>query len=433
MNRVMKDSGIEWIGEIPKSWQIIPFKRLGAPLTGSTPSKSRQDYWNGSIPWVSSKDMKSDYILDSEDHITQKAVDECGLAVFNPGTLIFCVRSGILRHTFPVSVSLVPVTINQDLRALSLSEEVNPAFVLYYIRGMNDTVVNLYQKIGATVESIEMDWFLYFPVVLPPLDEQNQIVELLDKKCAEIDSLIVAKEKTNSLLKEWRQSIIYEAVTKGLDPSVPMKDSGIEWIGEIPENWNVERLKYHALFNPITPIPDLIDESPVSFIPMEHLKSGFHLQTESVYSKVKKGYVVFREEDILMAKVTPCLENGNLAIATGLINGIGFGSTEINVIRCLSISNKYLFYLLQCPSYIEKASYNMFGVAGLKRLDPQFIPYSFFPVPPQEDQLIISDFLDKKCDEIDAAIKTNNASIQKLKEYRQSLIYEVVTGKIEIS
>ena len=209
----MKDSGVEWIGEIPEGWEIAALKRLGIPATGSTPSKDSADYWDGDIPWVSSKDMKSDYILDSEDHITQAAVDECGLTLFPPGTLIFCVRSGILRHTFPVAVSTLQVTINQDLRALSLTGDVNPAFLLYYMRGMNDTIVTLYQKIGATVESIEMDWFLYFPVVLPSREEQDRIVETLDLRCASLDQTAKQNEATIKQLKEYRQSLIYEAVT----------------------------------------------------------------------------------------------------------------------------------------------------------------------------------------------------------------------------
>lgn len=209
----MKDSGVKWIGGIPEGWEIAALKRLGTPATGSTPSKDNADYWDGDIPWVSSKDMKSDYLLDSEDHITQIAVDECGLTLFAPGTLIFCVRSGILRHTFPVTVATLPVTINQDLRALSLIGDVNPAFLLYYMRGMNDTIVTLYQKIGATVESIEMNWFLYFPVVLPSREEQDRIVESLDSRCASLDQTVKQNEATIRQLKEYRQSLIYEAVT----------------------------------------------------------------------------------------------------------------------------------------------------------------------------------------------------------------------------
>lgn len=209
----MKDSGVEWIGEIPEGWEIAALKRLGTPATGSTPSKDNPDYWDGNIPWVSSKDMKSDYLLDSEDHITQAAVDECGLTLFNPGTLIFCVRSGILRHTFPVAVATLPVTINQDLRALSLTGDVNPAFLLYYMRGMNDTIVTLYEKIGATVESIEMNWFLYFPVVLPSREEQDRIVKALGSRCTDLDQAVKQNEDTIRQLKEYRQSLIYEAVT----------------------------------------------------------------------------------------------------------------------------------------------------------------------------------------------------------------------------
>ena len=209
----MKNSGVEWIGEIPEGWEIAVLKRLGTPATGSTPSKDNVDYWDGDIPWVSSKDMKSNYLLDSEDHITQTAVDECGLTLFAPGTLIFCVRSGILRHTFPVTVATLPVTINQDLRALSLIGDVNPAFLLYYMRGMNDTIVTLYQKTGATVESIEMNWFLYLPVVLPSREEQDRIVEALDSRCASLDQTVKQNEATIRQLKEYRQSLIYEAVT----------------------------------------------------------------------------------------------------------------------------------------------------------------------------------------------------------------------------
>lgn len=206
-----------------------------------------------------------------------------------------------------------------------------------------------------------------------------------------------------------------------------MENDENAWIGDIPDKWSLERLKFHACFNPVTVPPAYSDDDQVSFIPMDHLKSGFHSQIMVPFSKVKKGYVSFAEDDILMAKVTPCMENGNLAIATGLINGIGFGSTEINVIRCQTINNKYLFYLLQCPSYIDKATYNMFGVAGLKRLNPEFIPNSVFPIPSPYEQLKITSFLDEKCKHIDSLITVKEKTNALLKEHRQSIIYEAVT------
>lgn len=206
-----------------------------------------------------------------------------------------------------------------------------------------------------------------------------------------------------------------------------MKDSGVAWVGEIPESWKIERIKFHAEFNPATMIPEYEENDDVSFIPMDHLKSGYHLTSMSEYRKVKSGYVVFQDGDILMAKVTPCLENGSLAIASELKDSVGFGSTEINVIRCRDVFNQFLYYLLQCPTYIQRATYDMFGVAGLKRLTPSFIPNSFVPVPEGNEQEKIAKYLNQKCSEIDALIAAKEKSNALLKERRQSIIYEAVT------
>jgi len=209
----MKDSGIEWIGQIPEKWDVVALKRVATPSTGMTPSKANSQYWEGDIPWFSSKDIKSDYLFDSEDHISQQAVEDCGLTIHGENSVVFCARSGILRHTFPVAVLKCKGTINQDLRVLATSATIDPEFLMYYLRGMNNTIVTLYQKVGATVESIEMEWLLYLPVVLPPLEEQKDIARFVVAHCSEIDELIVTNEVSIQKLKEYRQSIIYEAVT----------------------------------------------------------------------------------------------------------------------------------------------------------------------------------------------------------------------------
>lgn len=210
---LMKDSGIEWIGQIPEYWDVAALKRVATPSTGATPSKANPQYWEGDIPWFSSKDIKSDYLFDSEDHISQQAVEECGLTVHDENSVIICARSGILRHTFPVSVLKCKGTINQDLRVLETSAAIDPEFLMYYLHGMNNTIVTLYQKVGATVESIEMEWLLYLPVALPPVEEQKQIADYIVARCNEIDGQIAANEVSVTKLKEYRQSIIYEAVT----------------------------------------------------------------------------------------------------------------------------------------------------------------------------------------------------------------------------
>lgn len=209
----MKDSGVEWIGQIPEHWAVAALKRVATPSTGMTPSKVNPQYWEGDIPWFSSKDIKSDYLFDSEDHISQQAVEEYGLTVHDENSVVFCARSGILRHTFPVSVLNCKGTINQDLRVLATSASIDPEFLMYYLRGMNNTIVTLYQKVGATVESIEMEWLLYLPVALPSIGEQKRIAEYVVACCNEIDRQIAANEVSVTKLREYRQSIIYEAVT----------------------------------------------------------------------------------------------------------------------------------------------------------------------------------------------------------------------------
>ena len=210
-----------------------------------------------------------------------------------------------------------------------------------------------------------------------------------------------------------------------------MKDSGIAWVGEIPEKWRTERIKFHAKLNPLTAIPYKDDEEPVSFVPMDCLKQGYHSVEESTYGKVKKGYVSFQKGDILIAKVTPCFENGNIAVADNLINEVGFGSTEINVMRCYSIITRYLFYIFQCKPFIEIATYNMFGVAGLKRLNPEFIPNSKIPIPSETEQVKIVTYIDQKCAEIDALVAAKQKTKALLKERRQSIIYEAVTKGLD--
>ena len=411
MTRKMKDSGIEWIGMIPEGWDRIRLRYLCTIETGNMDTQDADS--EGIYPFY----VRSPNIEKSSKYTFQGE----GIIVAGDG-----VGAGrVFHHAFG------EYGVHQRCYKLSNFNGINPDFLFYYISNMFPNIMD-YGSAQSTVPSIRLFMLQDFPVYIPLRTTQPRIVAYLDAKCAEIDALIAAKEKSNALLKEYRQSIIFEAVTKGLDPNAPMKDSGIEWIGMIPEGWGLERLKYHAVLNPNIVLPSLSDDSDVTFIPMDHLKKGYHMKSTTTYEKVKKGYVIFENNDILMAKVTPCLENGNLAIASQLINGIGFGSTEINVIRCKCIENKYLYYLLQCDGYINKATYEMYGVAGLKRLDPSFIPNSLIPIPPQSDQQRIVSFLDAKCAEIDALIAANDKTISQLREYRQSVIFEAVTGKMEV-
>jgi type I restriction enzyme S subunit len=273
-------------------------------------------------------------------------------------------------------------------------------------------------------------------VFIPPINEQNIIANFLDQKTAEIDGLIADKEKLIELLQEKRQAIITEAVTKGLNQNVKMKDSGIEWIGEIPEHWEVKRIKYLATVNPNkSEVRHLPSEQEVTFIPMEKIiatgKVDYSL-TNTIENLIN-GYTYFRDGDIIMAKVTPCFENGNIAIVNGLLNGIGFGTTELHVLRCNNkCYNRFLFYYLQSDIFKSKGISEMYGVAGLKRIPTDFILNYKLGIPDYQEQEQIALYLDNITGKIDTLISDIQTQIDKLREYRQSIISEAATGKIKV-
>jgi len=272
-------------------------------------------------------------------------------------------------------------------------------------------------------------------ISIPTLAEQSAIVDYLDKKVEHIEVVIEEKKELITLLEEKRQAVITEAVTKGLNPSVPMKDSGVEWVGEIPAHWEMTRIKNLALINPPKSLIKLDMENEVSFIPLEKIVRAGEVDY-SLKRKMKdvyNGYTYFENNDIIMAKVTPSFENGNIAIVEEAINGVGFGTTEFHVFRTNNkIENYYLFYFLQTDLFKQKAVSEMYGVAGLQRIPTQFLKDFKIPLPNIDEQTRIVQRINKEIKMIDGLVKMENEAIKKLEEYRESLIYEAVTGKIDL-
>ena len=209
----MKDSGIEWIGEIPKHWNINKTRYLASLCSGATPSKDVYTYWEGNIPWVSSQEVKSDIITDTSLHISEEAIRSCSTKLMPAGTLVMVVRSGILQHTIPVALLGVPATINQDIKAFVFKPEMIPAYYKYYIQGENDALLNVLIKDKTTVESIDNNLLLSLRVMVPPIQEQKDIVNYLDERCSKIDSIISDKQAQLDVIIQHKKSLIYEYVT----------------------------------------------------------------------------------------------------------------------------------------------------------------------------------------------------------------------------
>ena len=209
-----------------------------------------------------------------------------------------------------------------------------------------------------------------------------------------------------------------------------MKDSGIEWIAEIPKEWEIKRIKYVAEFEPKCNMNELNNDSIVTYLPMECLKNGYFEKRERNLGDLPTSLTHFEENDIVMAKVTPCFENGNIAIMQKLQSGFGLGSSELFVLRCKTVNIHYLFWWLQNRGFVSQACSTMTGTGGLKRVSPYFIKNCTMHMPPEIEQVRISNFLYAQCEELDNVHKKTCASIEEYKKLKQAVITQAVTKGI---
>ena len=209
-----------------------------------------------------------------------------------------------------------------------------------------------------------------------------------------------------------------------------MKDSGIEWIAEIPKEWEIKRIKYVAEFEPKCNMNELNNDSIVTYLPMECLKNGYFEKRERNLGDLPTSLTHFQENDIVMAKVTPCFENGNIAIMHKLQSGFGLGSSELFVLRCKTVNIHYLFWWLQNKEFVSQACSTMTGTGGLKRVSPYFIKNCVMHMPPEIEQVRISNFLYAQCEELDNVHKKTCASIEEYKKLKQAVITQAVTKGI---
>jgi type I restriction enzyme S subunit len=214
----MRDSGVEWLGEVPAHWEMVPLKYLCKFSGGGTPSKDNLNYWTGGdIPWVSPKDMKSFWISDTQDKLTEQAVVESSTNFVEAGALLMVVRSGILQRTIPIAINSVRVTLNQDMKALKFNQRLDAEYAANYILGNVSSLLLEWSKEGATVESIEQEYLSGSLTPVPPKQEQGAINAEVKTRMAVFDDLEAKADKGIGLLQERRTALISAAVTGKID------------------------------------------------------------------------------------------------------------------------------------------------------------------------------------------------------------------------
>jgi len=425
-----KDSGVEWLGMVPINWSLIKSKWLFRETSFRAKSLDEQlavTQKYGVIPqklFMEKEDQKVVLALKGTDNF--KHVSE--------GDFVISLRSfqgGIENSTYSGCVSPAYTVLKPDPRVIT-------KFWIYlfkcnsYIEALNTVTVGIREG-----RNISYDQFGKILVPLCSQIEQRIIASFLDRETSKIDSLISEQEKLIELLKEKRQAIISHAVTKGLNPDVEMKDSGVEWLGMVPKGWGVKRLRFVAKLNPSKSELSALDRSTlVSFLPMQCIGEDgtLQLENEKTIGELEKGYTYFRDGDVTIAKITPCYENGKGGIMRGLLNGVGFGTTELIVIRPLdqAVTPSYLQYLFTSSLFRKIGESHMYGAGGQKRVPDSFVRDFFTAFPSYSEQIQISSFLDHETSKIDALTTEALRGIDLLKERRSVLISAAVTGQIDV-
>lgn len=433
-----KDSGVEWLESIPNHWKVKKLKFI-ANVQPSNIDKKTKD---GEIPVVLCN-YTDVYYNDTID----KSMDFMKASATEEQISKFTLRAGdtvITKDSEDPNDIAIPTFVSEDMlgvicgyhlsiirpHEITYGAYIKRVFECGYARAYFSTRSNGLTRYGLGTYVLNN---VFYPK--PPEKEAATIASFLDHETAKINTLIKKQQQLIKLLKEKRQAVISHAVTKGLNPNAPMRDSGIEWLGEIPEHWTIKPIKQLAELNPKKSEINSKKCLTCNFIPMEKLKTGVVLLDEVRFiSDVYDGYTYFENDDILIAKVTPCFENHNIAIVRDLQNSIGFGSTEIFVLRVkLNISNGFLFYRLQENNFMDIATAAMTGAGGLKRVPSDVFNNYLIAIPNiLEDQEKIANYISMQTTRIDNLIEKANSAIELMKERRTALISAAVTGKIDV-
>lgn len=422
MSREMVNSGIPWIGDIPKDWRIVRNKNVFSNskiLVG--------DAWNTTqLLSLTTKGIKavaigstSGKVPDSYDTYQVVEKDNIVMCLFD----LDC--SAVFSGLSPIHGMISPA-----YKALTIKNGFLPDFYAKWFDYIFDGRKFMFLSKNIRY-SLTYDEFASLQVVAPSLLEQQKIASFLDRKCAEIDEMIALQEKIVEELKAYKQSVITEAVTKGLNPDVPMKDSEIEWIGEIPEHWNIDKIiRSFGLIGSGT-TPKSTDEDNfignIRWIQSGDINGGVMTECKNRISEktlhTTSALKIYNPPFIIIAMYGASVGNTSISMIDGCVNQACCVLSESH------LNLEYSFNVIKsCKDFwIRKAV-----GGGQPNISQDTIKSTWIPIPPKEEQEQIASYLNTKCTEIDNLISIKLSKIDSLKEYKKLIIYEYVTGKKEV-
>jgi type I restriction enzyme S subunit len=418
-----KNSGVEWIGPVPEHWRIAPIKALAQVINGATPDSGNPDYWDGDIAWFTPADLDNENATELSEprrKITAIGLASCAARLTRAGSVVLSTRAPVGS----VGVTQTPSATNQGCRTLVPAVGIPSNFLA-------ETLVAARAELslrsnGTTFQELSTDSLASLRVPLPPPTEQSAISAALDRETARIDALIEKKTRFIDLLKEKRQALITHTVTKGLDPNVKMKDSGVEWIGEVPEHWNIlstKRLFHERDERSATGTEELLTVSHLTGVTPRSEKTVYMFEAETT-----EGYKICHVGDLVINTLWAWMG------AMGTCRQAGIVSPAYNVYAPLpTLVPELVDLIARMPVFAAEVTRYSKGVwTSRLRLYPEGFFEVRFAVPPLKEQEVIVNRVLRKTQRIDALIDTTERSIALLTERRSALITAAVTGQIDL-
>ena len=407
--RAMKDSGIPWIGEIPKDWSNAKYRYSGEFVKGKLPSEQNVEQLGKPIIGASEMLCK-----DCRNFSTDESVPTCqkkDILILWDGA-----NAGIVANNCEGIVSSTAV------KYVCTDKKFDAQYLFYLFK--NGEPFFRSKVNGTTIPHMNQKYIDEYLCIQPLLSEQQRIAEFLDRKCAEVDEMIALQEQIIEELKAYKQSVITEAVTKGLNPDAPMRDSGIEWIGSIPEHWEVKRGKFMFQILSGAPFESELFTNDSNYMPLIRIRDIMHEDTEAYYMGAYTQEYIVSKGDILVGM------DGDFNVASWKGKNALLNQRVCKLYNFKSdIHPRFIYYTL--PLLLKRKN-DLTYATTVKHLSTFDILAFPFTIPPITEQQAIADYLDEKCADIDSLIQTKQSKIDSLKEYKKSIIYEYVTGKREV-
>jgi type I restriction enzyme S subunit len=429
--QLYKDSGVAWLGDVPEHWEVKRVKDIVKRIgNGVTPRGGSEVYTDFGVVFLRSQNVYDDGLrIDNVSFIPEKIHEEMKSSQLETGDILINITGASIGRTCLFSLKSGSANINQHIAFLRTKFWINEFYISLFLKShFIKNYIEIEQN-GASKEAFNLSQIANIPLVLPSQLEQKSIAHYLDTKTAQCDRKIDLLTQKATQYGKLKQSLINETVTRGLDKSVPMKDSGVEWIGEIPEHWKVKRFKEifnktHSGWTPDTTKQESFEGSNI-WVTIRDMNDIYISDSLN-----KLSDQAIRESGISLTPKGSLLFSFKLSIGKIAFAGCDLYTNEaiISIEEGKNINLNYFYYTL--PVFlILNAKENIYGA---KLLNQSLIFNTSLLYPPLSEQKAIADYLDTKTAQIDQIIQAINTQIEKLKELRKTLINDVVTGKIKV-